>query len=148
VRRGFDDADVEVLDKQQDGGAGVVAVDADVVEFSVVAQGDNSGLVDLVGAYAVVGVGGAVAHAPLGSRGVGPGGALGITVRQRDDEWLIIWKHNGDLIRVRYIDVWRSPWWNGRRTSCTQLERHAATCGPTGLIICRSWVRAPPAPRS
>jgi hypothetical protein len=81
----------------------VVAVDADVVELSVVAEGDCSGLVDLVGADAVVGVGGAVARAPLGSRGVGPGGALGITVRQRDDEWLIIWEHDGDLIRVRYI---------------------------------------------
>jgi plasmid stabilization system protein ParE len=32
-----------------------------------------------------------------------PGGAFGITVRQRDDEWLIIWEHDGDLIRVRYI---------------------------------------------
>lgn len=32
-----------------------------------------------------------------------PLGAFGITVRQRDDDWLIIWEHDGELIRVRYI---------------------------------------------
>lgn len=31
------------------------------------------------------------------------GGAFGITVRDRDDEWLIIWEHDEDVVAVRYI---------------------------------------------
>jgi hypothetical protein len=52
---GVDDADVQVLDEEQDAGSGVGAADADVVEFSVVAEGDEPGVVDAVGADAVVG---------------------------------------------------------------------------------------------
>ena len=47
--------------------------DADVVEFAVVAEGDEPGGVDAVGADAVVGVGGAVAGDGLGPGGVGGG---------------------------------------------------------------------------
>ena len=39
---GVDDADVQVLDEEQDGGAGVDAADADVVEFPAGAQGDGA----------------------------------------------------------------------------------------------------------
>jgi hypothetical protein len=53
----IDDADLQVLDEEQDAGAGVGAADADVVELSVVAEGDEAGRVDAVGADAVVGVG-------------------------------------------------------------------------------------------
>lgn len=53
---GVDDSDVEVLDEDQDAGSVVDAADADVVQASVDAQGDGSGLVDAVGADAVVGV--------------------------------------------------------------------------------------------
>ena len=63
---GVDDADVQVLDEEQDAGSGVGAADADVVEPAVVAEGDESGGVDAIGADAVVGVGGAVAGAALG----------------------------------------------------------------------------------
>lgn len=45
-----------VLGKDQDAGSVVVAADADVVQAAVDAQGDGSGLVDAVGAHAVVGV--------------------------------------------------------------------------------------------
>ncbi|MGV2970962.1 MULTISPECIES: hypothetical protein [unclassified Mycolicibacterium] len=45
-----------VLGEDQDAGSVVVAPDADVVQASVDAQGDGAGLVDAVGAYAVVGV--------------------------------------------------------------------------------------------
>jgi hypothetical protein len=38
---GVDDADVQVLDQEQDAGSGVGAADADVVEPAVVAQGDD-----------------------------------------------------------------------------------------------------------
>jgi hypothetical protein len=31
------------------------------------------------------------------------GGTFGISVRDRDDDWLIIWEHDGDVIAVRYI---------------------------------------------
>ena len=53
---GVDDGDVEVLDEDQDAGSVVGAADSDVVEASVMAQGDRSGLVDAVGAEVVVGV--------------------------------------------------------------------------------------------
>ena len=55
---GVDDADVEVLDEQDDVGSGVGPADADVVEAAAVAQGDVAGLADGVGADAVVGAGG------------------------------------------------------------------------------------------
>ena len=54
--RGVDDSDVEVLDEDQDAGSVVDAADADVVQASVDAQGDRAGLVNAVGADAVVGV--------------------------------------------------------------------------------------------
>src|SRR5579871_6799897 len=66
-----DDAVVQVLDQEQDAGSGVGAADADVVEPSLVAEGDEAGVVDPVGADAVVGVGGAVAGDGLGPGGVG-----------------------------------------------------------------------------
>ena len=53
---GVDDFDVEVVDQDQDAGSVVDAADADVVQASVGAQGDRSGLVDAVGADSVVGV--------------------------------------------------------------------------------------------
>src|ERR1700761_2874736 len=68
---GVDDADVQVLDQEQDAGSGVGAADADVVEASLVAEGDEPGVVDAVGADAVVGVGRAVAGGGLGPGDVG-----------------------------------------------------------------------------
>jgi hypothetical protein len=58
---GVDDADVAVGDEHDDAGLGVFAAEADVVEAAVVAEGDASGLVDLVVADAPVGVVGAAA---------------------------------------------------------------------------------------
>ena len=58
---GVDDADLGVLDEQQDVGSGVGPADADVVELAAVAQGDGAGGADDVGADPVVGVAGAVA---------------------------------------------------------------------------------------
>jgi hypothetical protein len=43
-----DDANVVVLDQEQDVGSGVGSADADVVEASVVAQGDHAGGADAV----------------------------------------------------------------------------------------------------
>jgi hypothetical protein len=57
---GVDDADVQVLDEQDDVGSGVGPADADVIELAAVAQGDGAGVADEVGADPVVGVGGAV----------------------------------------------------------------------------------------
>lgn len=45
---GVDDADVEVLDEQDDVGAGVGSADADVVKAAVDAQGQCACFVDLV----------------------------------------------------------------------------------------------------
>jgi hypothetical protein len=53
---GVGDGDFEVLDEDQDAGSVVDAADSDVVEASVMAQGDRSGLVDAGGAVVVVGV--------------------------------------------------------------------------------------------
>jgi hypothetical protein len=50
------DADVAIVDQDEDVGAGVAAADADVVEPAVVAQGEDAAGVDLVVADAVVGV--------------------------------------------------------------------------------------------
>ena len=55
----MDDADVEVLDEEDDGGSGVGSADADFVEVSGYAEGDFPGWVDPVTAEALVGVGGA-----------------------------------------------------------------------------------------
>jgi hypothetical protein len=76
---GVDDADVQVLDEQQDAGSGVGPADADVVQTAVDAQGDASAGVEPVGADAVVGVGGPVAWGGFGPGGVGGGrgGAVG-----------------------------------------------------------------------
>src|SRR6185437_7130033 len=78
---GVDDADVQVLDQEQDAGSGVGAAGADVVEPAVVAEGNEPGGVDAVGADTVVGVGGPVAGAGLGAAGVGSG--RGSAARQR-----------------------------------------------------------------
>jgi hypothetical protein len=51
-----EDPDLELVDQDQDVGAGVAAADADVVEPAVVAQGEDAAGVDLVVADAVVGV--------------------------------------------------------------------------------------------
>ena len=69
---GGDDADVEVLDEQQDVGSGVRPAGAEVVELAAVAQGDGAAGTDLVGADPVVGVGG-----PVAGDGLGPGGISG-----------------------------------------------------------------------
>ena len=65
---------VQVLDQEQDAGSGVGAADSDVEELSLVAEGDEPGGVDPVGADAVVGVDGAVARDGLRAGGVGGGG--------------------------------------------------------------------------
>jgi hypothetical protein len=69
-----DDADVEVGDEGQDAGAGVGAAQADVVEAAVVADGDDSAVVDAVVADAVVGGGGQPGRAGGGAGGEGGGG--------------------------------------------------------------------------
>jgi hypothetical protein len=61
-----DDADVQVLDQEQDVGSGVGAAGADVEEPAGVAEGDDAVGVDPVGADAVVGVAGAAAGGALG----------------------------------------------------------------------------------
>ena len=67
-----DNADVEVLDEQQDAGSGVGSADADVMQLSGVAQGEFSELVDAVGADPVVGIE-AFAGGGFGAGGVGGG---------------------------------------------------------------------------
>jgi hypothetical protein len=47
---GVDDADVEVLDEEQDVGSGVGSPDADVVQAAGVAEGDHAGGIDPVAA--------------------------------------------------------------------------------------------------
>ena len=54
---GVDDADLEVVDQQDDVGSGVGSSDADVAELAGDAQGDGAGLVDAVVADPVVAVG-------------------------------------------------------------------------------------------
>jgi hypothetical protein len=53
---GVDDADVQVLDEQQDAGSGVGAADADVVQPAAGADGDVADLADAVAADPVVGI--------------------------------------------------------------------------------------------
>ena len=74
----MDDADPEILDQHEYAGAGVGSADADVVEASGDAQGDDAGLVDAVAADPVVGVG-AVCGVGFGAGGVGGcrGGLMG-----------------------------------------------------------------------
>ena len=50
----MDDADVEVVDEQDDAGSGVGSSDADVVESAVDAQADRAALVDAVVAEGIV----------------------------------------------------------------------------------------------
>ncbi len=62
---GVDDADVEVVDEQDDGGSVEGSSEADVVELAVDAEGDVAG-VDAVVADAELGVGSWVAGVALG----------------------------------------------------------------------------------
>src|SRR4051812_42049701 len=71
-----DDSDLEVLDEQQDVGSGVGSSDADVVQATVVAQGDDAGVVDAVASDPFVGGGGA-GRACFRSGGVGGCGGGG-----------------------------------------------------------------------
>ena len=71
---GVDDADVQVGDEHEDGGSGVFAAEADVVEAAVVAQGEASGLVDAVVADPPVAVTVLVAGGGFGSGPVDGGG--------------------------------------------------------------------------
>jgi len=71
---GVDDADVQVLDQEQDVGPGVGPADADVVELAGVAQGDGAVVIEPVGAHPVVGAGFTVAWCGFGAGGVGGGG--------------------------------------------------------------------------
>ena len=64
-----EDADVAILDQDQDVGAGVASADADVVEPAVVAQGEHAAGVDLVVTDAVMGV----VQGQAGRDGLGPG---------------------------------------------------------------------------
>jgi hypothetical protein len=71
---GVDDADVQVLNEDQDAGSGVGSADADGVEPAVVPQSDLAGLVDPVAADPVMGVLAAVGGGGLGAAGVDGGG--------------------------------------------------------------------------
>jgi hypothetical protein len=71
---GVDDADVAVLDEDDDVGSGVGPADADGVEPALIPEGDLAGLVDPVVADAVVGVVVAVAGGGLRPGGVDRGG--------------------------------------------------------------------------
>jgi hypothetical protein len=83
---GVDDADVEVLDEDQDVGSGVGSGDAEVVQPAVDSEGDDAGVVDAVGADPVVDLAGAVgARGGLGAGGVGGGG---VARRGSDRCWL------------------------------------------------------------
>ncbi len=86
--RGVDDADIEVVDEQEDVGSGVGSADADVVEAATDAQGDHAGVVDAVAADAVVGLPGPGlrVRGGLRQRGVdgGGGGAVGFVRGRRD----------------------------------------------------------------
>ena len=75
---GVDDADVEVVDEEDDGGAGVGAADADVVHASGAAEGDGAGLVDAVVADAVVGAGAGAGGSGLGEQVVDDGGGAAV----------------------------------------------------------------------
>ncbi len=64
---------MQVLDQEQDAGSGVGASGSDVEQLPAVAEGDEPGGVDAVGADAVVGAGGAVAWDGLGPGGISSG---------------------------------------------------------------------------
>ena len=53
---GVDNADVAVVDEEEDGGSGVGSSDADVVESAVVAEGDDAAGVDAVAADSLAAV--------------------------------------------------------------------------------------------
>jgi hypothetical protein len=57
---GVDDADLEVVDEQEDVGSGVGSTDIDVVQAAVDAQGHAAGFVEPVGGDPFVGVAAAV----------------------------------------------------------------------------------------
>jgi hypothetical protein len=72
-----DDPHLQISDQDQDAGAGVAAAQADVVEPTVVAQGDDAGAVDLVVADAVVGRDPPLGACGSGLRARGKGGCWG-----------------------------------------------------------------------
>jgi hypothetical protein len=63
---GVEDADLQVLDEQQDVGSGAGPADADVVQAAAGARADVAGFADAVAADALVGAGGPVTGTALG----------------------------------------------------------------------------------
>ena len=108
---GVDDADLEVLDEQDDAGSGVGSPDADVVESAVVPQGDRAGFVDAVVADSFVGngVGGGagqrfghrvVERRRSGPVGQGPVRAAVVVLRDEDLEQRLELGDGGRLDRL------------------------------------------------
>ena len=73
-----DDADVEVVDEQGDGGAGEVGAEAEVMQAGVVAEADGSPAVDLVVPDSVVGGDDRSGRDGFGSGCVGLGGGAAV----------------------------------------------------------------------
>ncbi|MGW1341394.1 hypothetical protein ACWCOV_10105 [Kribbella sp. NPDC002412] len=77
----MDDPDLKVVDEEEVVGSGVGSADADVVESAVGSEGDHAGVIDAVGADAVVDLAGPIrGRGGLGAGGVG--GGRGGVVRQ------------------------------------------------------------------
>jgi hypothetical protein len=117
---GVDDADVQVVDEQQDVGSGVGPAGADVVEAAVDAQGDTSVGVEPVGADAVVGVGGPVAGGGFGARLVG--GGRGGPVRQ-GAVWPLVVVDGGEGIQAGRVCAGRVQRSECRARRCLREQR-------------------------
>jgi hypothetical protein len=150
---GVDDADVQVLDEEQDVGSGVGSADADVVQAAGQAQGDAAGLVERVVAESVVGVTGAA------GAGLGAGGRGGGPVRQRAVRSVVVVGGDEGVeeacspVMVAGWTGWASShffivcWnrstvpqvvgWLGREFVCTTLRRRSS---------CSRWLRPPRPP--
>jgi hypothetical protein len=74
---GVDDADVEVIDEEDDGGSVVASADGDVVELAVDAEADVA-LADAVAADSELGADRLVAGAGFGSGRVGDRGCRAV----------------------------------------------------------------------
>ena len=74
----FDDADVQVVDEQGDGGCGEASAEADVVQATVVPQGDGAAGVDPVVSDAPVRVEVGPGCGGLGARRVGVHGGSAV----------------------------------------------------------------------
>ena len=116
----LDDADVQVVDEQEDGGAGLSGAEADVVQPAVVAQGDRCRRGRSCRSDPVVGRDDRAGRDGFGSGGIGLGGGAAAERTVRPDGVVVGCRTGSAGVAARprvasqgcAVSHFFSVWWN------------------------------------